>query len=86
MYKVEHGIPVVDHPRPQSHRPKGLSSCPVYPWRLMEVGDSFLISAEEIKAHPLHPVRGSANLAGKRLNCRFVTRTVPEGLRVWRVS
>jgi len=51
-----------------------------YPFREMEVGDSFFI-AENPKA-----VQSSAYVAGKRLGRRFITRREGDGVRVWRVS
>jgi hypothetical protein len=53
-----------------------------YPWRTMEVGDSFLFrsktkqnSYSQVSVHngKLHPKR-------------FVTKTTPEGYRCWRVA
>lgn len=51
-----------------------------YPWREMEVGDSFLFPAE--KAFP----RQAARTAGQRLNRKFTVRKTDEGFRCWRIA
>lgn len=53
-----------------------------YPWREMEVGDSFLF--------PPTVSAGSAaaryNLVAKRLGRKFTIRTTSEGIRCWRIE
>jgi hypothetical protein len=70
MIKIERGIPL----------PKKKKRAAVYPFDLMNVGDSFLVSKEKIKA-----VR-QAVIAIPKDGRKFVTRTMPNGLRVWRVA
>ena len=55
---------------------------PKYPWRTMEVGDSFLVTDEKGKKS----VGGGTNTMGKKLGRKFTTRVVEEGIRVWRVE
>ena len=55
-----------------------------YPFEHMDVGDSFLVPADmkdEIKT-----ISSAASYAGKQLKFKFVTKTVDEGVRVWRVE
>lgn len=82
-YKVESGVPI---PRP-SYGP-GLT--PTYPWREMDIGDSFLVTpreGEDIEACA-NRVRSAAArwLSRNRPGVRHVTRTVDGGIRVWFVS
>ena len=52
-----------------------------YPWRSMELGDSFFIPDKTSKH------LGSAALAaGKRHGRKFSVRTVDGGVRIWRVT
>jgi hypothetical protein len=77
MYKIEKDIPLKE--------PKKSD----YPFQKMEVGDSFLIEAEksEFKKH-----RAALFTAIYRLNTKagdqikITTRTVEDGLRVWRTK
>ena len=59
-----------------------------YPWKEMEVGDSFYTPAPEgrtlAKYRPT--ISGCASLAAKRLGMKFATRRDGDGLRVWRVA
>ena len=52
-----------------------------YPWATMEVGDSFLSHVSNIA----HLVSARA-LAERKTGRKFITRTTPEGVRVWRVA
>lgn len=52
-----------------------------YPWREMEIGESFL--APKSKENSLS---ACACNAAKKLKRRFVLRTVEGGVRVWRVE
>lgn len=54
---------------------------PKYPWAEMKIGDSFLSEAKGPNA--LTHVRSCAQ---NKTGFRFITRTTPEGVRVWRVS
>lgn len=58
-----------------------------YPWQRLEVGESFLVPSDTIEDRRL--TRGRlARLAvyhGRRRGTRYTIRSVPEGVRVWRV-
>lgn len=76
-YKIEKGIPIPRDPFYREYAAK-------YPWRQMEVGDSFAIPIEEKER-----IRYAIVQARKRNpEYKFVTRTLPfEGLiRIWRVA
>jgi hypothetical protein len=53
-----------------------------YPFRQMEVGDSFLIEDEE----QYKKVRSAASTWGKKNGVVFTTQVSEEGLRVWRAE
>lgn len=73
---IERGIPV---PQPRGGRAK-------YPWRDMQVGDSFYIEASSDKRRAQRAVSNCAVSAGRRIGAKFSTRFVDGGIRVWRVS
>jgi hypothetical protein len=57
-----------------------------YPWRDMQVGDSFFVPRGEISQ-----MSSLAGVTGKRLGWRFTCRTENygtenEGVRVWRIE
>jgi len=55
-----------------------------YPWRKMEVGDSFLFS----KKSDLKNLKHASSLAGaasRRMGIKFSCRKTNEGIRVWRI-
>ena len=52
-----------------------------YPWRQMDVGDSFFVA--NIKANT---VSAAARLVGKRMGASFTVRKVDGGVRAWRIS
>jgi hypothetical protein len=72
MFTIEKDVPL-----PAVRQPGA-----VYPFRLMEVGDSFLLSDEAV----VKRARASAYMASKRLNAKFACRRVADGWRFWRVS
>lgn len=53
-----------------------------YPWRLMEIGDSFLFPS----GMELQPARNISCAAAKRLGRQFVVRKTDGGLRCWRFA
>lgn len=85
-YLIEKNVPV---PADGRRGPE-----PKYPFRSMEVGDSFVVPAGEAKfskrsadGRPVSRVSVATSGAGKRLGRRFVTRTNPDGsVRVWRTA
>lgn len=60
----------------------------IYPFRKMEVNDSFLVKIE--KGESFKQIRsrlGSVVLNMKRTHgLKFATRTVEEGIRIWRIE
>jgi hypothetical protein len=52
-----------------------------YPWRQMEVGDSFFVA--DVTTNNLGT---AAQQVGKRMGATFTTRKVDGGARVWRIS
>ena len=69
---MEQGVPI---PEGRSGRPR------MYPWPEMKVGDSVFIAG-----NPSKP-RASLNLwKAKTPTSRFVTRTEPGGVRIWRTA
>lgn len=72
MIQIDKNIPLPN---------KARKSNPKYPWKEMQVGDSFLAKGVKISA-----IVGGAWLVGKRLNFKFSCRTVDGGVRVWRIA
>lgn len=70
MIAIEKGIPI-----PNS----GAGRTPKYPWRTMEVGDSFF--AENVRN-----VSAMAAAAMRRTGLKFTVRKVEDGHRIWRVA
>lgn len=52
----------------------------IYPWKTLEVGDSFLMPG------PPKNVNSSVSAAGRRYGRKFSYRKTAEGMRVWRVA
>ena len=69
--KIEKGVPV----------PQGNPRAARYPLASMEIGDSFVVSLED-----RHAVQGATYMYGRYHGCKFKTRTVNGGVRVWRLS
>jgi hypothetical protein len=72
--KIEKGIPCP--PRSKYNSSK-------YPWRTMEVGDSFLFPKDLNRQTCYQSGVYHNNRHGDK---RFVVRSTPEGYRCWRVS
>lgn len=53
-----------------------------YPFRVMEVGDSFLVP-DKFEVYRLRSIMGHHH---RNSGLRFTTRTVAEGIRVWRTQ
>lgn len=72
MFEIEKDIPTPKHRARQA-----------YPFKQMEVGDSFFIPSESDSFH----AKAVASLASKRFAPkRFVSRKVDGGRRIWRVQ
>lgn len=75
MIEIEKGIPLPERKGPYKTKPTK------YPYRTMEVGDSFLVP------EPPKTFRAQVNNWGRSSNGKkFAYRTTPEGLRVWRIK
>ena len=61
MYEIEKGIPI---PRRKSSN--------IYPWRQMEIGDSFVASISK-------KTRQGLCRCAQRIGIKIVTRTLPDG-------
>ena len=78
MYKIEKGIPI-----PRTRWGPGCYN--KYPFDLLEVGDSFLV--ETTDKYEKRKKQASIIATSKsRRPQQFATRTVPEGVRVWRIK
>lgn len=72
MVPIDKGIPI---PPPATRNgPVG------YPWRELEIGDSFLYNATKTSAQSL------ASTMGKLLDRRFMVRQTGNEVRIWRVE
>lgn len=71
-FQIERGIPIPTYRRGR----RGL-----YPFREMKVGDSFVVEKTK-KAS----AQRAASFYGKNHGQVFTARSVPEGVRIWRVS
>ena len=69
-YKIDKNVPM-----------PGVGSLGIYPWDKMEVGDSFLVKGKNAAS-----VRTVVWFAGKQHGRKFSTRTVDDGVRVWRIK
>lgn len=56
-----------------------------YPWRALDIGESFLAKTGSLKA-TYRNMHSLARNAGIRLGKTFVVRRTPEGVRVWRTA
>lgn len=71
--KIEKGIPLPSR--------GGANGNAKYPWRTMEVGDSFLVPAKTPRKFSAHMAQAQRNTGHK-----FASRTVEGGCRVWRTA
>ncbi len=82
MTKVDKNIPIPDTNAKKSKYD--------FPFAYMDINDSFLI--EETKDNVIAIIRGSLHYALNKFNkqnnsnIRITTRTVPDGIRVWRIA
>jgi hypothetical protein len=76
--EIETGIPIP--PRRYNRSVKKVVSWYQYPWRTLEIGQSFV--------HPssADSVRALASRMGKDLKRKFTVRETVRGCRVWRVK
>lgn len=81
MYPIEKGIPLP---------PSGFNTAGApekYPFRSMEVGDSFAIPCDaEGKNKLVARISSAASWYGTRNHCKFAVRSLPNEIRVWRTA
>lgn len=70
MIQVENNVPI----------PKGRTTN-IYPYKAMDVGDSFFIDDTDMQV-----VLNANWRASKRLNMKFTARKEGAGVRVWRIA
>ncbi len=71
MVKIDKSVPI----------PQGRSSHSKYPWRELQVGDSFFVKDKEAS-----DLSGYFAPLRRKYGLRFVSRTVDGGVRIWRVE
>ncbi len=83
MYEIEKNIPIP--PLAKRGQKQGEKSGHRYPFKAMEIGDSFLVECESI--HDMR-VRNNIRLSiyNQAVTSRFTVRRVENGLRVWRIK
>lgn len=74
MIKIDKRIPLPS-------KPCGVGRPDLYPWAVMNVGDSFLIAGGNSQS-----AASMAYTAGKRNDRKFAVRSVDGGVRVWRIE
>lgn len=72
-FKIEKRVPL---PSPRKHG--GESK---YPFRDMEVGDSFIVKGSDGNS-----IRSTASNAGRRLGRKFTVANEEDGHRIWRIK
>lgn len=79
--KIDKDVPM-PKARGGSCGPKGL-----YPWKKMEIGNSFHVEANGRSIKQLSSmVSGSIYAAQRRTGFKFATRRDGNGIRVWRIA
>lgn len=73
MYEIEKGVPMPEM--------KNVGYRSKYPWKAMEIGDSFFIPAPAPVA-----LRGNLCKVALQTGKRFTARDAGNGFRVWRVA
>lgn len=59
----------------------GLGRPAKYPWRMMQIGDSFFVKNLDKRS-----ISSMASLHGRMLGMKFSCRQEGDGMRVWRVE
>ena len=57
-----------------------------YPFKGMAIGDSFMVSYDDMPLSGTQSVRTAAYHAGKRIGAKFTSKHVDGGVRVWRIA
>lgn len=69
-----------EHPIPDD---SGVHGRTKYPFAIMEVGDSFFVPREKAGVNTVDSARRKAS---RHLRRKFTLRTLPEGIRIWRIE
>lgn len=77
-FKIEKGVPI-------PARKFGSGRTPKYPWRAMEVGDSFFVQSDNPK-QTQQAITSTACNRRSHYGSRFTVRQVEGGVRVWRIE
>jgi len=78
-FPVETGVPIPDSPQDGRCKYK-------YPWRQMNVGDSFFIAAADDARRKLARIRSLMYYHNNKYPEHFEGRVVDGGVRVWRTA
>lgn len=80
-YPVESGVPLPESPHARGRQP-------IYPWRDLNVGESFFVPCKEGEGPRIliRRITPTAYKAGRKLGKTFTSRSMPDGVRVWRVA
>ena len=82
LYPVDHGIPLPPNPRLGGGRTRQR-----YPFKLMEIGDSFLVPyGEEAPEIVRNRAAVSCSKTSADTGYRFELRTLADGIRIWRTK
>ena len=86
MLKIDKNIPIPPKRKENYHRGKRK-----YPFLEMQVGDSFFVECQQTpraRDHKIIQVNNVFRRYKKRhnLQIKITTRSVPEGIRVWRIN
>jgi hypothetical protein len=86
MYPIEKDIPIPDWP--PGHKPVSpIYSSKLYPFHLMEIGDSFLVPPKSGETMRTVCRRVMPRVVREsREEKKFISRRCKDGLRVWRVA
>lgn len=79
MFEIEKDIPLMKRERHGGRKTE-------FPFRDMQVNDSFLVPAGEGDRKTRMAVSAAANYYGKRYGATYAVRAVEGGVRVWRVK
>jgi hypothetical protein len=72
-------IPIIDERVPIPPKP-----APIYPWKQMNVGDSFFVECSNIRRYV--NFHSTASRAAKRNGIKLTLRREGSGIRVWRIT
>lgn len=74
MFEIEKNVPLEE-------KPLGPGRPPLYPFAVMEIGDSFFAAGKT-----LNSVSACASIYKKSYGKKFSCKSYPDGIRVWRIA